>query len=447
MQRISSLIQWHEGMFLGPQHLQQLQKRNDEVAMAHNNLLHHFGWGVIDLRLDTLALADGLFQIEELQAFMPDNTFVHYPEESFQTPLHLDLKPFQQQAESKPLKIFLCIPELSPHRSSVIGEWPRYHSVEGSDIPDDNLQDNMVMIPRLHPKLLLTVSETYPARYTSFPIAEIGFQDSKFFLTEFLPPQLTLSPLHRFHIRATDIAARIRDKALYLSEKWEKQVGTTLMNETANQLRPLIKVLPMLEGSLRNQSLHPHTLYQLLCKVFGELSTMRLTVVPPLAPIYNHDHFARSIDLLLTQIEQLLSSIEQTVIMLPFNQRDRLFFLKMHESYVTRQLYLGIRAPSSMTESALFDWMKDAIIASDSTVESARTRRIIGAARYRLDHEELSDFLVGRGTLIFKLAYPSEFIKAGENLNIFNAADDEDRRPLSMVLYLKAEKAQVPHAA
>lgn len=239
MLRISSLIQWHEGMFLGPQHLQQMQKRMDEVVMAHNTLLHQYGWGISHLKIDTLALADGIFQIEEIRALMPDNTLIQYPDESARTTLHLDLKPFQEQAESKPLKIYLCVPELSPNRSSIIGEWPRYHSVEGDDINDENLQDNAVMIPRLHPKLSLIVSETYPARYTSFPVAEIGFKDSKFFLTDFLPPHLSLSPSHIFHIRTLEIAARIRDKALYLSEKWEKQVGTTLMNETANQLRPL----------------------------------------------------------------------------------------------------------------------------------------------------------------------------------------------------------------
>lgn len=52
----------------------------------------------------------------------------------------------------------------------------------------------------------------------------------------------------------------------------------------------------------------------------------------------------------------------------------------------------------------------------------------------------MADFLTGRGTLVFKLETPSDFVKAGESLNIFNVADDDNRRPLTVVLYLKKQR-------
>src|SRR5690606_28919461 len=98
------------------------------------------------------------------------------------------------------------------------------------------------------------------------------------------------------------------------------------------------------------QHLAPRDFYDLLCFVFGELSTMRLTLVPPLLPMYQHDNVNQCLGALFMLIEQLLDSIEQSILLLPFSQRDRLFYIKFHESFFTKDLYIGLRAPSTMTE-------------------------------------------------------------------------------------------------
>ncbi len=447
MLRIPSFIQWHEGMFLSPQHFQQLQRCVEARFAGHATLLHEHHWGVFHLAFDPLTLSEGILRLSELKALMPDNTFVDYPGESLRQTVEINLAPYKDEAQKHSLKVFLAVPDLMEGQSPVIGEWPRYDSVEGQPIMDENLNDNVIYMPRLQPKLSLIISDTYPARYTSFPLAEVAFRDETFIMTDFQPPLLKIEPQTFFHDQVIELIQRMREKAQYLSDKWQKQVGMTLLNETASQLRPLITVLPILEGALRGQSLHPKTLYDLLCLTLGELSTMRLANIPPPVPAYCHDNMRYCLGSLLSLLEQLLDHIDQSMIVLPFNQRDRLFYLKMHESYLSQVMYIGLRAPSSMSDGMLFDWMKDAVIASDSSVESVRLRRISGAPRKLLDQEEMSDFFVSRGMLVFKLQYPSEFIKAGENLNIFNASDDDQKRPSAIALYLKKSDTSVASAA
>lgn len=434
------MIQWHEGMFLSPQHFQQLQRRFEGLLAEHLLLHHTYFWGVAELKFDHLTLPDGILRINTLKAIMPDGLLVNYPAEGGDKPLQVDLTPYKAQAMQAPIRIYLCVPELNDNLSPVVGEWPRYNSVDGPQASDENLQDNVIAIPRLIPKLSLQVSDTYPARFVSFPIAEAIYQDEAFILKSFCPPMLRITPNDSFHIRASTIAQKLREKSQFLSEKWQKQIGTTLLNETASQLRPLINILPRMEAFLRGQSFHPHSLYNFLSDVLGDLAGMRLAQVPPLVPAYQHDNPNDSILVLFDLIESYIDSVEQSVIVIPFTRTDRLFHLKIHESYLTQEILVGLRAPANMSEDQLFDWMKDAVIACDSMVESARVRRVIGAHRQLLDQEEMADFLTGRGTLVFKLETPSDFVKAGESLNIFNVADDDNRRPLTVVLYLKKQR-------
>lgn len=435
-----SMIQWHEGMFLSPQHFQQLQRRFEGLLGEHLEIHHKYFYGVLDLKFDPLTLPTGILRIESIRGIMPDGIFLDYPNEGGDQPLQIDLTPFKSQAASSPIRVYLCVPEMIRDHSPVIGEWPRYNSVDGNVTGDENLQDNVITIPRLVPKISLQVADTYPARYTSIPVAELVYQDESFILTSFIPPTLMLTPEHNLHIRASTIAQRIREKSLFLSEKWQKQIGTTLLNETANQLRPLIQILPRMEAFLRNQSFHPFDLYLFMSEVMGDLAGMRLAQVPPLLMPYQHDRLGDSFRMLFDMVESYMDSVEQSVIVIPFTATDRLFHLKIHESYLSQEVLIGIKAPITMDEDELYEWVKDAVIACDSMVESARVRRIIGASRSVLDQEDMSEFLTGRGTLVFKLDTSSDFIKGGESLNIFNVSDTDAKRPHTIVLYLKKQK-------
>ena len=435
-----SMIQWHEGMFLSPQHFQQLQRRFEGLSAKHLGVHHKYFHGVLSLKFDPLTLPTGILRIESLKAIMPDGLFLDYPEEGGNLPLQIDLTPYKSQAASSSIRVYLCVPEIIEDHSPVIGEWPRYDSVDGSVTTDENLQDNLVIIPRLIPKVSLQVADTYPPRYSSFPIAELIYQDEAFILTSFIPPILQIDPTHSLHMRASVIAQRVREKAFFLSEKWQKQIGTTLINETANQLRPLIQILPRMEGFLRNQTFHPFELYLFLSEIMGDLGGMRLAQVPPLVVPYQHDNIMQSMLFLFDMIESYMDSVEQSVIVIPFTLTERLFHLKIHESYLSQEVFVGVKAPITMNEDELFEWVKDAVIACDSMVESARVRRIVGASRSVLDQEDMAEFLTGRGTLVFKLDVSSDFVKAGESLNVFNVSDTEGKRPHSVVLYLRKQK-------
>jgi type VI secretion system protein ImpJ len=133
----------------------------------------------------------------------------------------------------------------------------------------------------------------------------------------------------------------------------------------------------------------------------------------------------------------IIDSIEKAYSILLFAQRERLYTIKIQQEIFTPQILVGLKAPSTMTEGELSDWMQDAIITTESHFESARIRRITGTHRTVVQDQELYDLMPGRGVLIFKIDAQPQFISPGERLIIVNPADSNDKRPTEIVLYLK----------
>ena len=430
-------IQWYEGMLLSPQHFQQQDRRWQQILSYQLKNLAPHHWGVQILKFDPVSLPTGLLRVLELEAIMPDGLILSFAARPGDKQIELDIIAHKQKIIDTGAMVYLCVPEYTQNTSAIVGEWPRYTSSEGEAIPDENVVDNVIQIPRLEPKVSLVISDTPPARYVSMPIARLGFEDESFVLKKYLPPCLNVPQLSLLGERCGLLVRRLREKSAYLSEKWQSQIGTPLIAETSAQMRPLVQSLPLLEPLLLSNQVHPYQLYQVICQIAGQLSTLRLGQIPPIFPPYNHNDLLHTFAPLFEWINIVIDSIEKAYSVLMFALRERAFSVLLQYEIFTPTILIGLRAPAAMSETELSDWMREAIVASESHVESARIRRITGAPRVVLQDEELYDLLPGRGVLIFRIEADPHFIKPGERLVILNPADSPDKRPVEIVLYLR----------
>jgi type VI secretion system protein ImpJ len=440
---LTPAIQWHEGMLLSPQHLQQNDLRFEQLLNHHLSLLTPYHWGINYLKLDPIVFPEGLVRILAIQAVMPDGLVVNFEATTNDdNPLEIDLKPFKPASPKEEITVYLTMAESLPGISPVIGEWARYLSIDGVETKDMNLDDNTIKIPRLVPKLTLQVSDKLPSRYIGFPILKVIFQGEVFVNTNYMPACLQVhqdTPLWQY---CSEASKTIREKAVYLCDKWQNQVGTPLLQETSTLLRPLVMVLPGLEALLNNPGVHPYTLFQKLCEVVGLLTSLRLSQVPPVLPPYHHSDLLECFKPILDLLKQCLHSIETTFAIFSFNQKERLFYLNLNPAFLEDKLYIGLRAPKEMSEPELEEWMSDCVIACDFAVESVRARRMTGTARRILRNEELSELMPSRGVVIFEVNNDPNYLQPNQNINIFNAADTPDWRPSEIVLYVrKTQKA------
>lgn len=431
-------IQWHEGMLLSPQHLQQNDLRFEQILHHHMKLIAPYHWGVSHLKLDPIVLPDGLVRVLALQAIMPDGLVIDYEATADDdSPLEVDLKPFKTHSPKEELTISLAIAEYIPGASPIIGEKVRYSSKEGRETKDINLNDNVIKIPSLVPKLSLHVGEKLPSRTVGFPLVKIVFKDEVFVQTNYMSPCFRIDHHTTLWQLCSEVCQKIREKAVYLCDKWQNQVGTPLLQETSNLLRPLVMILPSLEALLNSHAIQPWALFEKLCEVVGVLTPLRLSQLPPVLPVYNHNDLLGCFRPVLDVIHQYLHSIEIAFAIFSFAQKERLFYLTLNPVFLSEKLYIGIRAPKGMSEAELEEWMSDCMITSDFAVESVRARRITGAARRVLRNEDLFELMSSRGTVVFEVDNDPAYIKAEQNLNIFNPADTPDWRPVEIVLYVR----------
>ena len=436
-------VQWHEGMLLGPQHFQQQELRLEQILSHQFRLSSPCYWGILNFKIDPIVLPDGLVRVLWLDAVMPDGTFIHYVSGEYDglPPLELDLRPHKELFEiGAPATIFLCLAQRLPDQSPILSDLPRYTSMDGRAIKDMNTDDNSIFIPRLVPRVFLYITgKEPPERAVGFPILKVSFTHEAFSETPFTPPSFWIHKASSLWEKGASLAQSVREKVSYLSEKWHNQVGTPMLQETSTLLRPLFTILPDFETLIHGPSVSPYTLHQKLCQLLGILATLRLSQIPPILPTYNHNDIDGTITPIFSLIQQCLASVEQHHITVPFEQKGRLFSLRLHKSYSTQILYVGLRAPKGMTEGELETWMNDAIITSDSGIEHVRSLRITGAKRRMLSRTELEELMPSRGVLIFEIIGDETYILFDQNLNILNPADSPEKRPSEINLYLRSQ--------
>jgi len=434
-------IQWHEGMLLSPQHFQQMELRNQQTLSYHLQRLSPFYWGIHHFKLDPVVLSAGIIRLLEIDAVMPDGLIVaHYSdggEAPSSAPLELDLSPLKENLAKEEVTVYLTVPERTLASSPVTGEWPRYISADGGEVVDENAPDNVVRIPRLLPKMSLMAGPVPPARYEHIPLVRVTWRDEAYFLTPYMPPCFIVNHNSVLGERCAALTLKMREKASWLSEKWQTQMGMEMMQETSELLRPLAESLPLLEGIVGTGKAHPYDLYITLCAVAGRLATLRLSQTVPAFPSYRHNDILKTVGALVEWIERIIGTIEQAWVMVPFIQKNRLFYHKLARTWADRSLIIGVRIPPTMDPSEMDEWVRECVITSESHLESARMRRITGATREALTATEITDLMPGSGLQLYRIHMDPRYIKPGETLMIFHAADQPDKRPASIVLYAK----------
>lgn len=430
-------IQWYEGMLLSPQHFQQLELRSQQILTTHTQSLTHHHWGISHLEFDQVTIATGLVTVLRIKAIMPDGLVIDYIQAPDEAPLTLDLTPFSDALLQREHTLYLAIPELIKGTSPVTGDWQRFDATDGDDVTDYNASDNVIHIPRLLPKMSLILADSPPPRYTSLPLAKLEYSDEVFGLTSYMPPCFEIHGKTPLADKMTKLLRRLREKAGFLAEKWQTQIGTPLLMETSQQLKPIVESLPLLEPIFHSGKAHPSEIHRLLCTIAGKMSTLRLGQVPPVFPTYNHNEILNSCHPMLDWINIITDSIEKAFSVLMFSFQDGYFSVKLQPEIMTQRIMVGLRTSTSMTESEMIDWMKDAIIVSESMLEAVRVRRITGAPRHLIDEAETYDLMAGRGVCLFGVKTDNAFVKADERLYIFNPADAPDKRPMEAVLYLR----------
>lgn len=435
---IPDSIQWHEGLLLTPQHFQQLSLRHEALLQYSNAAIAPFYWGARYFKIDPTNLVGGILRVLELEAVMPDSLVVSHGLRRNEE-LQVDLNPYIEEMKEKPMPVHLAVPARETDYITK-GDLDRYDSFEGDPVADESTGNGQLRIPRLKPRLSLLVTETPSKKYVSFPLVKVIHQNESFAVTDYIAPTPMVSVQSSLGIMSSLAAKRVREKAMYLTEQARSPSsgsGRRLGLETQNQIRSLVASLPYLEAVLYTGVSHPYQLYLALCSMVGNLSVLGKNLVPPVLPPYDHNDLRFTFEQALNFIFKTLDEgITTNYKFFPFHYQDGVYELTFDGSWMNKQLAIGLRGQTGMSEKEVIKWGEECLIGSKKKIPAIRANRILGARREQFDGDE--DLVPPRGVILFSLKADQEFIEPYEVLQIFNTSTRSGAlRPAEIVLYVR----------
>lgn len=439
---IPERIEWHEGMLLTPQHFQQTQARTDAMAQWHGMAAAPLAWGVRHLEIDTGLLARGLLRITALDAVMPDGCSVWHDSNCAEHGmLELELSEQATALELAPQDIWLTLPRSRfMHKP---GAPSRFSSVSMAPVEDEVSQAVEADLPRLRPALGLSVGITPSSLWQTLRLGSIQKDNKQIRLTTDWPPLMLLPRSHPLWIRSWQLASELRSKAAFVARQMQLPSSraedrlTTL--EQRDRLRNLLQGLSPLEAVLQTQPLHPHTLYLALCNLLGPLAMLRPGALSLLPPAYDQARPSASIGPLLDTLEEAVGEVSQDHLLKLFELVDGHFMLDMQTDWATPRIVVGLRGKP---EKDLLAWMDGAVIGTQAAWASLRERRVLGAARQRVENVPELGLRSNSGFALFAIETP-EALSGGTGKLVIGNHNEATAllKPDELVLFVKGHTA------
>jgi type VI secretion system protein ImpJ len=351
-------VDWHEGMFLRPQHFQAGREYLLHMMAIGQKWDHHYNWGTGAIEVDRAALENHRFVARRLQARLQDGTLVSVPDDGLLP--ELDLK--VAMAGESAVTILLGVPKLRTGRANVggKGDTGARYVTDAEEIEDQNTGTNpqSVQVRRLNLKLLLSNQDQ--TGYAVLPLARIERADRAEGLPQihlpYIPPLLACDAWEPLAIGVLQtVFDRIGKKLELLSSQVSSRgigfgsqaAGDTLIlsqMSVLNESYALLSILAFAKG------IHPLTAYIELCRTVGQLAVFGDSRRTPELPRYDHDDLGGCFYRVKNYLDAMLDKIVEP------DYKERFFEgagLRMQVTLepawlvASNQMYVAVRSPLS----------------------------------------------------------------------------------------------------
>ncbi|EJC61156.1 hypothetical protein QWA_16629 [Alcaligenes faecalis subsp. faecalis NCIB 8687] len=303
---------WTEGLFLRPQHFQQMERYLEHYAQAGRRATQPFFWGFEALILDEQALSMGSVALREARGLLPDGT----PFDS--RPGAMQIAAWTAPELVRPERLMLVLPRPQAGRAEV--------QFDGSSarrsryvVSEQDLYDSSGLSPepclsqlgRLQP-VLLPESEVYEDS-VAMPVARILERRSDRSLVldpDFIAPVLSIQAHARLSVLSADVQALLQARAQALAQRLgpggrgQGDVADFMMLELVNRYRAALWAME------QRAHVHPSELFQIWMELYGALATYTQDGRQPLVwPPYLHDDLAQSFLPLVLELRRALAVV------------------------------------------------------------------------------------------------------------------------------------------
>ncbi len=306
-------IYWRQGLFLQPQHFQQLEMRNHSVVQRLVATREPHFWGVLNLTIHQAALTNEMLEVESGEFLFHDGTWVAMPENTRIQPRSFADKEYK---EGKKLRAYLGLARMKQTESNVTELKPTQSSAEVTtrwtydpdpeDVRDIFEQGAVAQMRLMVYNLRIFWEDEIPelSEWDLIPFAEILYDGEEIRLSEsFIPPTIFLNGSDILLQILKNIREQVTTRGHQL-EQYKSPINTRKAVYDHNfmlymmVLTSLNKYIPLLHHLTETPYVHPWQVYGLLRQLIGEVSSYtdrvdvfgKLTSGESLLPAYDHEN-------------------------------------------------------------------------------------------------------------------------------------------------------------
>ena len=381
-------IVWNEGMLLTPHHFQQWDNYHEELLNSRIRSIQPFEYGVLNLQINTDAIANGNFQITNFRGVLPDGLMINVPDAEGVP----DLRPVGNHfhPEQDKLGVHLAIPakkngEANFQASGVKANNNLRFLQEGAMVKDETNGTNEQPLALAKSNLRIIFDDELRDGFTSIKIAELErtptgqLQISE----EYIPPVLKVSASGWLISMLRQLVEVLITKSGSLGEQ-RRQRNASLADFTTSEvavfwlLHTINSSIPTMAHFFRSPLLHPEKLYLEMAELVGKLMTFSVEHHPKDIIKYEHDDLYLTFSNLNAVLRELLETvIPSRCVPIPLEKtRDTLYVGRIEDARLLKEagFYLAVRA--QMPESKLIEGVPRVVkIASRDVIDT-----IIGSA-------------------------------------------------------------------
>ncbi len=309
-------------MFLTPHHFQQWDRYYDRLLSERFRLTSPFGWGCVELTIDTDGLSNGTFSLLRLCGIMPDGLIINMPDEDLSPQSRVVGESFEVTMDHLDVYIGIAADKSGSanismddgKESSVEGRAMRY-AMKTSDFVDNTTGENRREVSVAGKSFKLFFSGEQMSDYTTLKIAEvIRTPGGSLVLREsYVPPCMTIAASPYLVNLARNLLDILKAKSSML-EGICRDVAESAKADAVklSLLRTVNATIPQLAHICRQTSIDPERLYLIVSQLAGELASYSPKVKVGDIPAYHHSDLSPVFSSLEKMIRFVVEGVSET---------------------------------------------------------------------------------------------------------------------------------------
>lgn len=358
-------VVWSEGLFLRPQHFQQLDRFIERLVHLRADPVRSHGWGFSDLKINRELLATGKIKIEEARGVFRDGTAFSAPDDD-PLPPALDLSNLVRDVGvvlSIPVEN-TGVPAYSRSRAETDPSRLLIKTVDLRDSTPDSQEVATIEVAGVNTSLQL--ANGVGNDRMAIPLAHVlQVQTSGLVQLDetFMPTVLSIRAAPALESFVSELLGMLKQGADHLaslavtSGKAHGDLREFLLLQVMNRWEPL------LEHFQKERNVHPELLFQACIQLLGDLAALTEPTMqtrrPGMMPTYQHHDLKQTFTPLINRIRAALGTpMDHRTIMISLEiKKNRYWFgaVKERGRLTDSEFILAVSAeqPEAMLEQSV----------------------------------------------------------------------------------------------